>query len=182
MGISDIARKVPSEQDQQRLAAGAQVRQARVDADGGEEIHQQHVTRRQVKLHREPGRPEKEPEQHRQQQPARHRLRNAELPKKADSVIQPLADEQHDDAEREGQKRPDLRGAVLEFDHSAMPWVQAGRAVDWTSRGATMRMTGSPRACGRREGYRRNRGRCGRTPRIPAGQRAGVRAGSGTLS
>ena len=103
------------QQDQQRPPAGQEVAGAGVDADGGEEIHQQHVPRPQFELNRDAGGGIQQAEQDGEQQPAGDRLRDAEFAQEADLLVQPLADEQHDDADGDGEEGLDVEDAVLQL-------------------------------------------------------------------
>jgi len=105
------------EQNHQRLAAGQEVPDARIDADGREEIDQQEIPGAELEVHPDTGQRIDEGRNDGQQQAPRDRLRNAELSQDADGIVQPLADEQHEDAEGDGQERIDVQYTVVEFEH-----------------------------------------------------------------
>jgi hypothetical protein len=84
-------------------------------SDGGKKVDEQHVACGEIELDRDVGREKDQGEQHREQQPAGDRFRNAEVAQETNVVVQPLADEQDDDADRHGQERLDPQNTVQEL-------------------------------------------------------------------
>ena len=66
-------------------------------------------------------------EQDREQEPAGHRLGDAEIAQEADGVVQALADEQHQDADGDGEKGVDPQDAVDKL-HDCPLWLGLDRA------------------------------------------------------
>ena len=102
-----------------RISNGQPSRQevacARVDADGGEEIHQQHIPRLKFELNRDTGCGVQQAKQDGEQQPAGYGLRYAEFAQKADLLIEPFSDKQHNDADGDGKKRLNVEDTVLQL-------------------------------------------------------------------
>ena len=103
------------QEDQQRSPSCQEIACARVDADGSEEIHQQYIPRLKFELNRDAGCGVQQAKQDGEQQPAGYGLRYAEFAQKADLLIEPFSDKQHDDADGDGEKRLNVDDTVLQF-------------------------------------------------------------------
>ena len=97
------------------LSGGKPLIKARVDTDGGEKINQQDISCCQIETDFDTANEIQQRNQQGRYQAAGDRLRYAEFPEKTNSVIDPLAEEQHDNAQCNREKGTKLQNTVIEF-------------------------------------------------------------------
>ena len=105
------------DQQQQRegFATGGEIPEAGVDTDGGKEIHQQHIPGTQLKVDADVSEGVHGKQYQRHGHTAAHGFGDAVFAQYGYNPVQAFADEQHNDADGDRQKRINMQRCLDQF-------------------------------------------------------------------